>query len=106
MWEFYCDSTSKTLIEGNIIIKMYTDCVEMIRHINMAVRQDIQDEIIREGMIPRKDRGSKELKEATENLNKLRQKDNANLDSKMRRPPELWNYPKVIYILIYRIKGH
>lgn len=47
-------------------------------------------------MIPRKDRQSKELKEASENLNKLRSKDNANVDSKMRRPPELWNYPKVI----------
>ena len=47
-------------------------------------------------MIPRiKDRQSKELKEASENLNKLRSKDNANLDSKLRRPPELWNYPKV-----------
>ena len=71
----------------------------MLRHINLAVRQDIQDELIREGMIPRKDRGSKELKEATENLNKLRQRDNANIDSKMRRPPELWNYPKVFFVL-------
>lgn len=51
-------------------------------------------------MIPRKDRQSKELKEASENLNKLRSKDNANVDSKMRRPPELWNYPKVIYFYI------
>jgi hypothetical protein len=47
-------------------------------------------------MIPRKDRQSKELKEASEALNKLRSKDNANVDSKMRRPPELWNYPKVV----------
>lgn len=52
-------------------------------------------------MIPRiKDRQSKELKEASDNLNKLRSKDNANLDSKMRRPPELWNYPKVFQIVI------
>lgn len=51
-------------------------------------------------MIPRKDRQNKELKEASEALNKLRSKDNANLDSKMRRPPELWNYPKVNYLNI------
>lgn len=48
-------------------------------------------------MIPRiKDRQSKELKEATENLNKLRSKDNANEVSIKKRPPELWNYPKVM----------
>ena len=48
-------------------------------------------------MIPRiKDRHSKELKEATENLNKMRAVDNANVQAKNTRPPELWNYPKVV----------
>jgi hypothetical protein len=56
-------------------------------------------------MIPRiKERGHKDLKEAAENLNKLRSKDNANVESKLKRPPELWNYPKVntFYLLIIR----
>jgi len=36
---------------------MFEECVELVRHINPAVKQDIQDEIIREGMIPKiKDR--------------------------------------------------
>jgi hypothetical protein len=56
-------------------------------------------------MIPRiKERGHKDLKEAAENLNKLRSKDNANVESKLKRPPELWNYPKVdpLYLLFIR----
>lgn len=87
VWEIYCTPENKQVFE---------DCVEMIRHINKAVQQDIQDEIIREGMIPKiKDRQSKELKEASENLNKLRTQDNAIANAKQDRPPDLWNYPKV-----------
>jgi len=64
------------------------------------VQQDIQDEIIRDGMIPRtKERQSKELKAASEALNKMKSKDNDKLETIMRRPPELWNYPKVHNLL-------
>ena len=87
MWENLCSLENK---------EKFDRCVELIRHVNLAVRQDIQDEIIREGMIPRiKDRQSKELKEATENLNKFRSFDNSNVEQIKKRPPELWNNPKV-----------
>jgi hypothetical protein len=39
----------------------------MLRHINKAVHQDIEDYIIREGMLPNKrDRQNEQLKEAAE----------------------------------------
>jgi hypothetical protein len=36
--------------------KVIEPAVEKMRHINKAVQQDIEDAIIREGMLPRKDR--------------------------------------------------
>ena len=54
-------------------------------------------------MIPRKERNSKELKEASEALNKLRSQDNDKKEQKMCRPPELWNYPKVFQYVVNQI---
>ena len=48
-------------------------------------------------MIPRiKDRQSKELKEATRNLNKIRAVDNANVQMKNTRPPDFGIIKKLL----------
>lgn len=68
----------------------------MLNDINKAVQQDIEDAIIREGMLPRKDRHDTERIEAAETLKNLKTYHNADKPENMRRPPELWNFPKVI----------
>jgi hypothetical protein len=70
--------------------------VEMMRHINKAVQQDIEDTIVREAMLPRKDRHDEERISAAENLKNMKTYHNADKAENMRRPPELWNFPKVI----------
>lgn len=53
LWTNYCDDEHKKLFETS---------AEMLRHINKAVHQDIEDSIIREGMLPRKLRQNEMLK--------------------------------------------
>ena len=48
IWENYCEEEFKN--------KYIEEGVEMLKHINPAVHQDIQDSIIRDGMLPRKER--------------------------------------------------
>ncbi len=55
-WENYCDPTFK---ESTI-----EQAVEEMKNINPAVHQDIEDAIIRDGMLPRRDRQNEELKNA------------------------------------------
>lgn len=61
--------------------------VEMLKHINKAVHQDIEDAIIRDGMLPRKERQNEELKSAAETLKNLKTIDNSLKSQNMRRPP-------------------
>ena len=68
----------------------------MLKHINKAVHQDIEDSYIREGMLPRKERQNEELKSAAETLKQMKTYDNALKSENMRRPPELWNFPNVV----------
>lgn len=75
---------------------MIEEGVEMMRHINKAVQQDIEDTIVREAMLPRKDRHDEERISAAENLKNMKTYHNADKAENMRRPPELWNFPKVI----------
>ena len=49
----------------------------MLKHINNAVHQDIADAIIRDGMLPRKERQNEELKSAAETLKNLKTIDNS-----------------------------
>jgi hypothetical protein len=48
VWENYCDDAFRD--------KVIESAVEELKHINKAVHQDIEDSIIREGMLPRKER--------------------------------------------------
>lgn len=68
----------------------------MLKNINKAVHQDIEDTYIRQGMLPRKERQNEELKSAAEHLKNLKTLDNSLKGENMRRPPELWNFPKVV----------
>lgn len=70
--------------------------MEKLLNINKAVQQDIADAIIREGMLPRKDRHDEERISAADTLKNMKTMDNALKSENMRRPPELWNFPKVI----------
>ena len=88
IWENYCDDEYKN--------KHFEEGVEMLRHINPAVHQDIQDSIIRDGMLPRKERQNEELKSAADTLKHMKTYDNSMKAENMQRPPELWNYQKVI----------
>ena len=47
-------------------------------------------------MLPRRDRQNNELKEAAEQLKHMKTLDNAMKSENMRRPPELWNFEKVV----------
>ncbi len=47
-------------------------------------------------MLPRRDRQNEELKSAADTLKHMKTMDNALKKDNIRRPPELWNYPKVI----------
>lgn len=67
-----------------------------MKDINKAVQQDIEDMIIREGMLPRKDRHDEERISAADTLKNMKTYHNADKAENLRRPPELWNYPKVI----------
>jgi|JI6StandDraft_1071083.scaffolds.fasta_scaffold05651_7 hypothetical protein len=88
IWNNYCDEEHRKLFEV---------CVELLRHINKAVHQDIEDSIIREGMLPNKrDRQNEQLKEAAEELKNMKTSDNAQKVVNMKRPPELWNFPKIV----------
>ncbi|CAD8047451.1 unnamed protein product [Paramecium sonneborni] len=87
LWDFYCTQENKQVFE---------DCVERVRHINKAVQQDIEDEIIKEGMIPKIRNRQLQQNDPSLLFNELRKKDYDNQYVLMRRPPELWNYPKVI----------
>ena len=49
----------------------------MLKHINKAVHQDIQDSYIRQGMLPRKQRQNQELKSAAQTLKQMKTYDNA-----------------------------
>ena len=49
----------------------------MMKHINSAVHQDIQDSIIRDGMLPRKERQNEELKSAADTLKHMKTYDNS-----------------------------
>jgi hypothetical protein len=60
------------------------------------VHQDIEDAIIRDGMLPRKERQNEELKSAAETLKHMKTMDNSLKSENMRRPPELWNFPRVV----------
>ena len=68
----------------------------MLKHINKAVHQDIEDAIIRDGMLPRKERQNEELKSAAETLKHMKTMDNSLKSENMRRPPELWNFPRIV----------
>lgn len=48
IWENYCDDQFKN--------KFIEPAVEKLQHINKAVQQDIEDAIIRQGMLPRRGR--------------------------------------------------
>jgi hypothetical protein len=48
IWENYCDDGFKD--------KVIEQAVEELKSINPAVHQDIEDAIIRDGMLPRRDR--------------------------------------------------
>ncbi|CAD8139947.1 unnamed protein product [Paramecium octaurelia] len=87
LWDFYCTQENRQIFE---------DCVERVRHINKAVQQDIEDEIIKEGMIPKIRNRQMQQNDPSLLFNELRKKDYDNQYVLMRRPPELWNYPKVI----------
>lgn len=71
----------------------------MVRDINEAVRQDIQDYIITEGLLPRfddikeREKNKEALREARKFLEKLREEDTKKEDINNRRPPALWNHP-------------
>ena len=67
-----------------------------MRDINPAVHLDIEDSIIRDGMLPRRDRQNEELKGAAETLKQMKTIHNSLKSQNMRRPPELWNFPAVI----------
>lgn len=67
-----------------------------MKNINPAVHQDIEDAIIRDGMLPRRDRQNEELKSAAETLKHMKTIHNSLKTENMRRPPELWNFPKVV----------
>ena len=55
IWENYCNAEFRD--------KVIEEAVEMLKDINKAVQQDIEDAIIKEGMLPRrKDRQDPELK--------------------------------------------
>jgi hypothetical protein len=43
-----------------------------MKNINPAVHQDIEDAIIRDGMLPRRDRQNEELKSAAETLKHMK----------------------------------
>lgn len=88
IWENYCDDGFRD--------KVIEAAVEELKHINKAVHQDIEDSIIREGMLPRKERQNEELKSAAETLKHMKTIDNSLKGENMRRPPELWNFPKVV----------
>lgn len=77
--------------------QVFEQCAEFIRHINQAVQQDIEDKIIRIGITPMKTKNNQELlKQANDYLAAKSEKDNANKFAKATRPPELWNYPKIL----------
>lgn len=59
----------------------------MLRHVNKAVHQDIEDSYIRQGMLPRRDRQNQELKEAAEQLKNMKTSDNAHKIQNIKRPP-------------------
>jgi hypothetical protein len=47
-------------------------------------------------MLPRRDRQNEELKSAAETLKHMKTIHNSLKGENMRRPPELWNFPKVV----------
>lgn len=71
----------------------------MVRDINPAVRQDIQDYIITEGLLPRfddikeREKNKEVLREARKFLERLREDDTKKEDINNKRPPALWNHP-------------
>ena len=69
IWENYCDDEFRN--------KVIDEAVESLKHINKAVHQDIEDAIIRDGMLPRKERQNEELKSAAETLKNLKTIDNS-----------------------------
>lgn len=69
LWDNYCDESFK-----NSVIE---EAVEKLSHVNKAVQQDIEDSIIREGMLPRKDRHDQERIDAREDLKNMKTLDNA-----------------------------
>ncbi|CAD8174923.1 unnamed protein product [Paramecium pentaurelia] len=87
IWEYYAQDQMKANFE---------ECVELIRHINQAVQQDIEDVIIKEGMVPKNRPRQVQQNDPSQMFNKLQEKDNANIYVIQRRPPELWNYPKIV----------
>lgn len=88
VWENYCDNEFR----DNVI----EEAVEMLKHINKAVQQDIEDTIVRQAMLPRKDRHDEERISAADNLKNMKTYHNADKGENMRRPPELWNFPRVV----------
>lgn len=69
IWENYCDDDFRN--------KVIEAAVEELKHINKAVHQDIEDSIIRDGMLPRKERQNEELKSAAETLKHMKTMDNS-----------------------------
>lgn len=47
-------------------------------------------------MLPRKDRHDEERMNAADTLKNMKTIHNSEKPENMRRPPELWNFPKVI----------
>lgn len=79
IWDNYCDSLFRD--------KVVEEAVEKLRHVNKAVQQDIEDTIVREGMLPRKDRHDEERITAAETLKNMKTYHNADKGENLRRPP-------------------
>jgi hypothetical protein len=60
------------------------------------VQQDIEDMIIKEGMLPKLGRQDPDMKEAASVMDEMKKTGNADVKVKIVRPPELWNFPKVV----------
>ncbi|EGR32942.1 hypothetical protein IMG5_065980 [Ichthyophthirius multifiliis] len=73
----------------------FEQSVEMLRHVNEAVQQDMQDFYIQINNQALKKKLKKNKNQVSYFL-ELSEKQNADIMMNVVRPPEMWNYPKII----------
>lgn len=93
MWDNYLEESSKALM---------IEAVDSLRHVNIAVQQDIQDVLITEGLnipaslLEHREKFREEVKKAREKLDNLNREHNKRDEVNNIRPPILWNHPNIV----------